>query len=190
MSKQPYRIMIDPGHGGHDPGAISPHFGIAEKEIVLRMALMFRDYISESDYLYDVLLTREEDIFIPLQKRCDKANDATVDLFVSFHCNASENQSAKGIEVFFYAGSEQSKLLAAEVYRDLLTMIEGHDGRGIKEGKYYVLKFTKMPAILIEFEFLSNEEQAQFLADKDNQMLMIQSVADTVEYFLEGGDHE
>ena len=190
MSNKPYKIMVDSGHGGHDPGAISPHYGIAEKEIVLRMALMFRDYISESDYLYSVLLTREEDVFIPLPKRCDKANNAGVDLFVSFHCNASENQSAKGIEVFFYPGSEQSKLLAAEVYRDLLTMIEGHDGRGIKEGKYYVLKFTKMPAILIEFEFISNEEQAKFLADKDNQLLMIQSVADSLEYFLESGEHE
>jgi len=189
MNKRPYLVVIDPGHGGQDPGAINSEHKIKEKDINLSMAKLFKKEVSSGDYLYDVILTREEDCFVGLIERYQIANRAKADLFLSFHCNACEDKNVSGLEVWYYPNSKEGKVLAAEVYRDLINMVmEGHNGRGIKEGNFFVLRYTNMPAILIEFEFISNSEQALFLSDKENQRELAKQIAETVEFFLEGGN--
>lgn len=93
------RIVIDPGHGGKDPGAIGPT-GLYEKDVVLDIALKLKNLLL-SDPLNEVFLTRETDIFIPLEERAAMANKKDADLFVSIHTNASPNKKARGIETYF-----------------------------------------------------------------------------------------
>ncbi len=93
------RITIDPGHGGKDPGATGPR-GIMEKDVSLRFALDLAELLRET-YGYEVLLTRMEDAFVPLEERARLANKHRADLFISLHCNASASPRQKGFEVYF-----------------------------------------------------------------------------------------
>jgi N-acetylmuramoyl-L-alanine amidase len=92
------RIVIDPGHGGKDPGAMA--FNLKEKDIVLNVALR-TSAILKKKYHYDVVLTRDTDTFIPLEERTAIANTNNADLFVSVHVNAHPKKTAKGVETFY-----------------------------------------------------------------------------------------
>lgn len=92
------RIVIDPGHGGKDPGAMA--HGLKEKNIVLQVARKTREILRQH-YGYEVLLTRDRDIFLPLEERTAIANTSNADLFLSIHVNAHPNKSARGIETFY-----------------------------------------------------------------------------------------
>jgi len=92
------RIVIDPGHGGHDPGAVGPN-NLYEKDVVLDIALKLKKILAE-DPLNEVFLTREKDVFIPLEERTAIANRKSADLFVSVHANASVTRRARGIETY------------------------------------------------------------------------------------------
>lgn len=97
--KESLRVVIDPGHGGKDPGAISRR-GIKEKDINLIVAKELAN-ILKKNYGYEVILTREDDIFLPLYERTKIANRNNADLFVSIHCNASRSRKLSGFEVYF-----------------------------------------------------------------------------------------
>jgi N-acetylmuramoyl-L-alanine amidase len=107
------RIVIDPGHGGHDPGAVGLH-GLYEKDVVLDIALKLRDILSVNP-LYEVFLTREKDIYIPLEARTAIANKKNADLFLSIHANASPQRKAKGIETYMlnWTDNEEANRVAA-----------------------------------------------------------------------------
>ena len=119
-SKQPFkpgkirRIVVDPGHGGHDPGAMSPT-GTREKDIVLQIGLKLSQKIRE-ELGIDVVMTRSTDVFIELQERTAIANKVGADLFVSIHANASLNHNANGIETYYLnlAKTEKAAQLAAK----------------------------------------------------------------------------
>lgn len=104
LSKKPLiskirRIVVDPGHGGHDPGAIGAS-GLQEKDVVLAIGLKLRDLFKEELGL-DVVMTRSTDIFIPLEERTAIANKVGADLFLSVHANAAPNRAAAGIETYY-----------------------------------------------------------------------------------------
>jgi len=90
--------MIDPGHGGKDPGAIGPT-GLKEKDVVLAIGRRIREKLSRSGE-FDVRMTRDEDVFIPLEERTAMANKGAVDIFVSLHINASPNRRAEGFSTY------------------------------------------------------------------------------------------
>ncbi len=92
------RIVIDPGHGGKDPGAMA--FGLKEKDIVIKVAHHLKK-ILKNKYKYEVLLTRTGDTYLPLEERTAIANTKSADLFVSIHVNAHPKKSAKGVETFY-----------------------------------------------------------------------------------------
>ena len=94
----PRRVVIDPGHGGSDPGAIGPT-GLHEAEVNLEVGRRVAERLAER-YGVQVILTRDRDIYVPLEDRAEHANDAAVDLFVSINCNAARNTEAHGIAVF------------------------------------------------------------------------------------------
>jgi N-acetylmuramoyl-L-alanine amidase len=94
-----HTVVIDAGHGGHDPGAVGPS-GLCEKNVVLDIAIRVRDLIRKDYPFYDIVLTRDGDVFIPLPDRAKIANDNKADLFVSIHANASPNRNARGIETY------------------------------------------------------------------------------------------
>ncbi|HEX9078392.1 MAG TPA: N-acetylmuramoyl-L-alanine amidase [Desulfuromonadaceae bacterium] len=108
------RIVVDPGHGGHDPGARGPD-GVQEKDVVLAIGLKLRDLLRDELGL-DVVMTRSTDVFIPLEERTAIANKVGADLFVSIHANAATNRAASGIETYYLnlAKTEKSAQLAAK----------------------------------------------------------------------------
>ncbi|HBO69945.1 MAG TPA: N-acetylmuramoyl-L-alanine amidase [Deltaproteobacteria bacterium] len=106
-------VMIDPGHGGKDPGAIGPS-GLMEKDVVLEIGRLVRQQLL-ADGRFDVRMTRDSDLFIPLEERTAMANQAAADLFVSLHINASRNRRAEGISTYVlsHATDRESLELAA-----------------------------------------------------------------------------
>ena len=93
------RVIIDPGHGGKDPGAIGPH-GLLEKDITLSVALKLRDAL-QKQYGYEVFLTRETDEFLSLEERTELANTMHGDIFISIHVNSAPSKNVSGIETYF-----------------------------------------------------------------------------------------
>jgi len=107
-------IFIDPGHGGHDPGAIGPT-GLEEKRVALQVAKELRQFIQQEMPQYQVLLTREQDVFIPLSGRARMANDQQAQVFISIHANSSPHREASGIETWYlsFAASARARKIAA-----------------------------------------------------------------------------
>ncbi len=156
-------IVIDAGHGGFDLGAHSQTY--EEKEICLKTALYLRKYLEKAGY--HVIMTRSRDEYLPLKKRAEIANQSKCQILISIHCNSAKNTSAKGIEIFYTQKTEpwrakKSKQLAQTILSSLLSQT-GADSRGIKEGNFCVIRETKMPSILIETGFLTNEEERKKL---------------------------
>jgi N-acetylmuramoyl-L-alanine amidase len=126
------RIVIDAGHGGHDTGTIGPH-GLMEKDLCLDVALKLGKEIEAKLPGAEVIYTRKDDTFIPLEQRTTIANDAKADLFISVHANSSHDQAARGIETYYlnFATSEESmevasreNALAQESLHDLQDIIK------------------------------------------------------------------
>ena len=124
------RIVIDPGHGGHDPGARGS--GLTESGVVLDVALRVKQILANQPAI-DVILTRNTDVFIPLKERTAIANRHGADLFLSIHANANDNRKVRGVETYFlnFASDSEAETLAArensaseETMRDLSGLVE------------------------------------------------------------------
>ena len=107
------RIVLDPGHGGKDPGAIGKN-GLMEKDVTLKLARMLREKLTE-DAGAKIILTRDSDVFIPLEERTAIANSQEADLFVSIHINAAPRRTASGIETYILSlsNNEEARRVAA-----------------------------------------------------------------------------
>jgi len=114
-----YRIMLDPGHGGHDPGAVGAN-GVAEKDIALALSRRLGSKLLARLPL-EVLFTRTADVFLPLQERTARANAAKADLFISIHANASTNPDLQGIETYYLNNTnDQATIRLAAMENGLL----------------------------------------------------------------------
>ncbi len=166
----PVRVVIDPGHGGTDPGAIGN--GIVEKEINLAVGLRLRELL-ELDTLdtngggeWEVLMTRETDATVSLGARTTLANNWPADRFVSIHHNAFSSSLANGTETFSFANGTLSADLRDRVQEELITAL-GLLDRGSKTANFFVLRETFMPAALSEGGFLTNAGDAAVLSSSD-----------------------
>jgi len=165
------RIVIDVGHGGKDAGAISIN-GIQEKDVVLSIANAILKLNNELKKPLDIYLTRYSDTLISLSDRTKLAKALNADLFLSLHCNHSDNPDARGVEV--YASRKQGKFTKTSVFigyqieRALCEAI-GYECRGVKFGNFQVLRETTdyCPAVLIELGFLSNLDESDYLANSN-----------------------
>lgn len=148
-------LVIDPGHGGGDPGAIG--LGAKEKDVVLQTGLYLRQYLKNTPI--KVEMTRSTDVFIKLADRVTYATSVKGDAFVSIHTNAA-NGTANGSESFYYRAAENpyikdSNLLATYIQKRLVAAM-GTKDRGVKQGSFYVIKYNTMPATLVELGFIDN----------------------------------
>lgn len=162
-------IVIDPGHGGEDFGTYSKKIPkYQEKHLTLATARMLNNYLQQMGY--ETLMTRNEDVFISLDKRALIANIHKPKVFVSIHYNSAPSKDAEGIEVFYYRSDQDksrtadSKRLAQAVLDKLLDATKAKS-RGIKHGNLAVVRETKMPAILIEGGFLTNDKERENIKD-------------------------
>ena len=155
---------LDFGHGGKDPGAIGPT-KLKESDIALKIGMMVKQNLEQA--FEKVITTREDDKYYSLDYRSSKANKENCDYFVSIHMNSATNKSAKGVEVWVY--DEKSKLytLSKNICSNLSKTINTPN-RGVKISKSFsVLRKTKMPALLIEIDFISNSSvEASLKSDK------------------------
>ena len=186
-------VVIDPGHGGGDPGAVSNN--VLEKDVNLGVALKLKKYVIQGDYPFLPFLTRDNDYFISLQKRCDIASEAKASLFISLHCNARPMRGKEGIEIetYHYPGSYVGETVASVLFNFLFVHIDEKYKcipRGIKQGNYYVLRKTTMPAVLVEMGFLTDPEEAAWLKQSLNQQLLARALAEGIKISLEGGQDD
>ncbi|SIQ13606.1 N-acetylmuramoyl-L-alanine amidase family protein [Maribacter ulvicola] len=174
------RILIDVGHGGKDAGAIGIN-GIQEKEVVLDIANAILNLNNQLDKPLDIYLTRYKDTLISLSDRTKLAKTLKADLFVSLHCNHSDNPNARGIEVYALRKQEryskESVFAGYKIERALCKTI-GYESRGMKFANFQVLRETTeyCPAILMELGFLSNVDEAQYLMRKENVLAIALSI--------------
>ncbi|MEX1013359.1 MAG: N-acetylmuramoyl-L-alanine amidase [Waddliaceae bacterium] len=186
LNKRP-RVMIDAGHGGKDEGAKSPHIkDMIEKDLTLSTAKLLDRYLRQLGY--ETILTRSNDVFIPLDVRAEFANANSPDLFVSVHYNSAPNKSAQGIEVFYYKEeserSERAKVLAGAVLDTVLTSTQAKS-RGTKHGNFAVIRDTKMPAILIEAGFLTNQEESKLIEDAYYRNRLARGIAQGIRNYVQ-----
>ena len=146
---------LDFGHGGKDPGAIGPT-NLKESDIALKIGMMVKEKLENA--FEKVITTRDNDKYYSLDYRTKKANNENSDYFISIHLNSATNTSAKGCEVWIYNENSKLQTLANSLCNNLATKMNTPN-RGVKYSKKLsVLKNSKMPALLIEIDFISNKE--------------------------------
>lgn len=157
-------IVIDPGHGGRDPGAVGPT-GLTEKEVALDISLRLRDLLRENTGA-TVYLTRETDRYLTLSSRASIARQRNADIFISVHNNAFTSPSARGIETYTHSSAgPASRSLGWYVQRRMVEML-GLVDRGLKTANFAVLRGTlNMKSILVEIGFISNPREEALLRD-------------------------
>ena len=142
-------IIVDAGHGGYDNGAGGTTTW--EKNYTLDIARRLQRILAERGA--NALLTRNGDYFVTLQGRVDFANSRNADLFISIHMNSSPSKAANGSETFFYTANSQ--FLAREIHREFVGAT-GRKSRGVSQARFFVIRKTWMPSVLLECAFVSN----------------------------------
>jgi len=172
-------IVIDAGHGGVDPGAVSAE-GVLEKEITLRIAKEL-EYLLKRAAVY-VIMVRHDDYDLAdssetnllqrkrqdLKRRVQIAEDANADLYISIHANYFPSPRWSGAQTFYYEGSSASQQLAKTLQTELVRSL-GPNNRLARPGDFRVLRDTTMPAAMVEVGFLSNPREAQLLSQEGYQ---------------------
>lgn len=156
------KIWIDAGHGGKDSGAFVD--GVAEKDVVLSICLLLQERLEGAGLTVE--MTRRTDVYDTVMARAAMANDWKADLFVSVHANAATSTQANGTEVLAYRADGPSATLAADIAAAIAEQLSLKN-RGVKVRQdLAVLNSTKMPAVLVETAFLSNDKERKSLVEQ------------------------
>lgn len=164
-------VVIDAGHGGHDPGARAVR-GLSEKHLVLDTSRRIAAILRQSGLR--VIETRTRDYFVTLDKRVAISNRNRNTVFVSIHYNWARRSKASGVETFF-CGSRSSRL-AANIQREIRRPYGAID-RGVKFRKFYVLRNNNRPAVLVELGFLSNPAENKKVQNAAMRQRLAEAVA-------------
>lgn len=183
-------VVLDPGHGGKDPGAVGN--GMREKDVVLDISLRAKKYFAGTPI--NVKLTRETDVFVELADRVKFAKQQQADLFVSVHANAL-NGKASGIETFYYSAAKntnvkESRTLATYIQKRMLEAWK-LPNRSVKSMSLHVLRENSMPATLIEIGFIDNKTDASYISSPVHRESMAKAIyLGTLDYLyhVEGRD--
>lgn len=176
-----FTVVIDPGHGGRDPGKVGS-CGTLEKEINLQIALHLKDLLEMQNI--KVILTRDSDKDLAvvsdnfkisdMKERIAAINQSKADIVVSIHQNSYTDSQIQGAQCFYYANSKEGKKLASILQRQIIISTQQTKIREIKENKdYYLLKHSLLPTVILECGFLSNPEEEKLLLTKEYQRKMV-----------------
>ena len=184
-------VIIDPGHGGVDTGASS--HGLQEKVVVLDLAKRLVSYLNDAGIT--AILTRESDQYVSLADRVRLANSVPNAIFVSLHCNFSDNTAARGIEAYRCVvksnGIEGRVELGADTFASLrdvenqlaesleenVVQLVHCEARGAKTANFYVVRNIEFPAVLMECGFLTNPDDAKALSDEGYRERLAEGLA-------------
>ena len=188
-------IVIDPGHGGNDGGATGRSY--KEKDLALAISLRLKRLLESKGY--NVIMTRDKDVYLPLNTRASYPSKYNGDLFVSIHCNATTNNTTNGIETYIYTPTGVSSTnggnptsvkkngnlhdknnakLGYEIQKSLNRA--DRTDRGLKFAKFAVLKYNTVPSALVEVGFVSSREEEQLLASPEYQQLIATLIANGI----------
>lgn len=182
-------IVLDPGHGGSDAGAIGPGQTM-EKTITLAVARDIKSLLEKAGA--KVLLTRQEDrdVFCAqaadrdeLEARVAVANHAKADLFLSIHANASINPLANGTSTYYFKKTSYDAMLAQNIQRSMV-QAGGRRDRSFFPANFYVVKHSEMPAVLIELAFISNSAEETLLNDAQFRQKMAHGIVEGIDHFF------
>jgi N-acetylmuramoyl-L-alanine amidase len=170
-----YRVVIDPGHGGPDPGAVGIR-GLRETDVVLDVSLQVAQLLQAKGV--EVLLTRTSEVDVDLPPRVALANSSGADLFLSLHANAlsMDRPDVNGIETFFFETSA-SRALAASVQQQVVAVSPGSPDRGVRQARFFVIRRTVLPSSLLEMGFVTGNLDAPRLADPAHRRRLALAVA-------------
>ncbi|NLC53332.1 MAG: N-acetylmuramoyl-L-alanine amidase [Firmicutes bacterium] len=167
-------IILDPGHGGADVGAISPK-GLREKELNLAVAVRLKQKLE--DLGAEVLLTREDDRYLWLYDRVALANRAGGAVLLSIHANNHDNRKIHGLEIWYHPDRSECAVLAEALADAVLARTNQHF-RGIMSSKDFVLpREAQMPAVIFEMGFISNQEEEKLLLSEEFQDKIIDGIS-------------
>ncbi|PSF39229.1 N-acetylmuramoyl-L-alanine amidase [Aphanothece hegewaldii CCALA 016] len=164
-------VILDPGHGGKDPGAIGIG-GLQEKDIILPISQMVSQILEQQGI--QVMMTRSSDYFVSLEGRTNMANRAGASLFVSIHANSmgAGRPDVSGLEVYYFG----DRRLSDTIYRSIVRSVNVKE-RGVRRARFYVLRNSKMPSTLIEVGFVTGQEDAAKLRNSNYQRQMADAIA-------------
>ena len=173
-------IILDPGHGGSDPGAMRN--SVQEKQMTIDIAKRIERKLKEQGAT--VFMTRYDDTFVSLNDRVVVTNEKKPDLFVSVHINASEKDEINGIETHYW--KDDSLDFAKAVHKSIISKIDANN-RGVIKSKFYVIRHTNVPAILLELGFISNTKEREEMLSDERQEKSAEAVCEgIINYFGKG----
>ena len=185
-------IVLDPGHGGSDPGAIGPT-GLQEKQVTLPIAEYLKSILEAKGAKVILTRTTDVDVYGPhasgvdeLQARVNVANGNRADAFISIHINSFSNPNVGGIATYYFDGSDQSKKLASAVQGQIAEHSGFNGDRGIQPGNLYVLRHSLMPSILVELGFISNPKEEEHLKEMSTRQEFANELAKGLELYFGG----
>ena len=177
-------VVVDPGHGGKDVGAIGLG-GIHEADIILPISREVARLLEQNGI--QVVMTRDDDYFVDLAPRVQMAKRVNADLFVSIHANAmpANRSDINGLETYYY-GSSESLRLAQTIHNTILQSIDIQDRR-VRSARFFVLRNNPMPAVLVEVGFVTGVEDAARLSTPAYQNQMAAAIVQGILRYLREG---
>lgn len=173
-------VVIDPGHGGRDKGG---NYGkVYEKHLALDTAYRLEKNLRSMGYR--TVMTRRSDQFISLPARCKTANRYRKAIFVSVHYNYTWKRHVSGLETFYY--SQSGKKLADAIQRGMLRYTRA-ENRGVKFGRFYVIRNTRMPAVLVEGGFLSHSKERGRIKSAYFREAIARGIAEGIQRYRRSG---
>jgi len=180
-----FKVVIDPGHGGPDPGAVGIA-GLRETDVVLDVSLQLARLLQSRGV--EVLLTRTTEVDVDLPPRVALANSSGAELFLSVHANAlsMDRPDVNGIESFYFEpAGNRARALAAAVQQQMLAISPGSPDRGVRTARFFVIRRTVMPSTLVEMGFVTGSLDAPRLMDANFRRQMAVALATGVLTYLQ-----
>jgi N-acetylmuramoyl-L-alanine amidase len=172
-------VVVDPGHGGKDSGAPGLR-GLLEKDVILPIGLRLASILQQNGI--QVVMTRDRDYFVDLKPRVDMAERVNADLFVSIHANSIDGRpDVNGLEVYYY---DSGYRLAEAVRQSILQNISTIKDRGTRKARFYVLRKSSMPSILVETGYMTGTQDNPRLGTVEYQNRMAEAIARGVLRYL------
>ena len=187
LEKEEVMIVIDPGHGGEDPGKVGVN-GALEKELNLKIADKLKKLLEEKNI--QIVMTREDD-FVPeskredLQKRVDLINEVKPEIVICIHQNSFTDQTVAGPQVFYHGGSDISKQIAQMLQEELWLVDEEHQRQIKGNENYYMLSETEVPTVIVECGFLSNAADEEKLKTEEYQEQIAHAICTGITKWLD-----
>ena len=175
-------VVIDPGHGGHDHGHLASNSTLPpEKDLNLKIAKYFGEYIEKYLQNVTVMYTRTSDVYPSLNDRVSKANANNADYFISIHCNGNDRKSVRGTETHVHTMSLKKSVSLATSIEKQFSQRAGRKSRGVKDMKdlthtLQVLKYTNMTSVLVECGFITNTREANYLNTTNGQEIIASAI--------------